>query len=182
MNKREREAKIIQAVGVVAATTGKELDDWGLSIYVEDLSQFEGEAFARVLHRLRAAYKERTLPTVKELEDAALQRATGKNDVDEAVARICTAIRTIGGNNHVRAMEFVGELGWAIVSRYGGWQAVCSVETEKDLAVMRSQMKSTGESVRERASLGVLSQAPALPDSTSPRGLMTASALLGGLQ
>lgn len=181
MNQAQREAKIMQAVGAVAAATGKEVDEFGMSIYVEDLGRFEGEEFARILTRLRQAFRERTLPSVKELEDAALQRASGKNDVDEAVARICTAIRTCGTPNMSRAMEFIGELGWSIVQRYGGWAAVCAVESEKDLAVMRAQMKQTGESVRERASLGVLNEAPRLPAPAHQPALKPASALLAGV-
>lgn len=177
MNTLEKEALLIKAVTATAKAAGKDVDDWGMDVWVDALSSVDDDAFARSLAFLRAQYKAQRLPSVKEVENAAHQRPADKNDRLEAVARICAAIRSHGRYNVEDARIFVGELGWAIVKRFGGWAAICDVESEKDLAVMRAQMIQLGESVQERASLGVLNEAPRLPDSAM-NGLTSSARLL----
>jgi hypothetical protein len=159
MNLSEIEKKITTAVVMTAKNAGKPLDDFGLDIYVECLMPLPLD---RVLVCLRDGFKTGKLPTIQDIENFATARPNETDSVQEAVARICSSISRFGSPNSDRAREFIGELGWQIVERFGGWQLVCDVPDMQALNVLRAQMIKLGASVWNRAKLGIQS-APELP-------------------
>jgi hypothetical protein len=173
MNLQDASQRITQAVVVTAKNAGKPLDEFGTEIYVDCLMPLPLD---RVLQCLRDGFKRGKLPTIHEIENFALARPNETDSVQEAVARICSSISRFGTPNSDRAREFIGELGWAIVERFGGWRVVCDVPDMQALGVLRAQMLKLGTSVWNRAKIG-LHEAPALP-GPERQGLTSAADLL----
>jgi len=82
-------------------------------------------------------------------------------EAKEVISRIVYAIAKIGYVNPDRARVYVGELGWKIVERRGGWEAICGIE-EKDLTSFTAQCRDLAKSILYRVDKG-MTEKPALP-------------------
>lgn len=64
-----------------------------------------------------------------------------ESQVLDAVGKIVTAISAVGPHQHERAKEFVGPLGWQIVTSEGGWIRTCEKLNDHNVGILKSQWR-----------------------------------------
>jgi hypothetical protein len=146
-----------------AAYYGQSLRDDVLLLYVEDLTDLPFEAVCTALKEIRRDPKTTRCPLPAVIRNHITPAETDENKAIEAVSRIIDAVSRFGWNNLEAAKEFIGELGWQIVTRDGGWQNVCESMNPDNLGVYRAQWKQLALTQIQRAKAGTLNTAPALP-------------------
>lgn len=82
---------------------------------------------------------------------------------DDASSRIFQAIKDYGYLNSLNAQKFIGELGWKVVEREGGWHKVCETTMEKTKSITKAQWRDLALSLLERAKHGQIDVPPMLP-------------------
>lgn len=106
-----------------------------------------------------------------------------ENDDDAAVevaGRIFDAIARFGYWNPKEAQDYVGEVGWLVVARNGGWAALCEGTLSRNVPALKAQFREMALSILRRARAGTLGQAPRLPSSRLPAEPVPVKSLLGG--
>jgi len=86
------------------------------------------------------------------------------------------AMRKWGYNNPEEAREYMGELGWAVVQRCGGWDAACSIESESMLMSTRKMWREVATSIAKNPNFRP--QQDALPSDVEQKAVLVA--LSGG--
>lgn len=145
---------------------GHPISDDVLKMYVEDLSDLP---FDRVTIAIREARRD---PKTIRFPLPAIIRAkidppeTDELNAIEAAGRIVQAIARCGWNHPEEARAFIGELGWIVVQRDGGWLNVCQTLNEDNLGTLKAQWRGMAQVVSRRSKLGIADQAPGLPGRT----------------
>lgn len=113
-------------------------------------------------------------PSVADL--VALVRP-GLKDEDQAVEaanRIIQAISNHGWNNVKDAQAFIGEVGWYVVVRNGGWVAICERVKASDVGMHRAQFREAALAAIRRHKAGALDTAPAFLSEPKDREALPA--------
>jgi hypothetical protein len=77
----------------------------------------------------------------------------------EAASRIIASIAKYGYNRFDEAKNYIGELGWTVVNRFGGWYSVCRSLTADNEGQKFAQYRDVAAAIIGREKLG-LSQIP----------------------
>jgi hypothetical protein len=73
----------------------------------------------------------------------------------EVASRLTSAVRKFGYSNPGEARAYVGELGWKIVERNGGWQPLCeNLGVSIPVTTFQAQARETAKALIETAGLG----------------------------
>ena len=89
-------------------------------------------------------------PTPADVRDVSRPEMTDKNIGIEISSRIIQAISKFGSHQSSNAKYFLGELGWQVVERQGGWQNLCSEVNEKNRSIVQAQMRDLAETLSIR--------------------------------
>jgi hypothetical protein len=100
-----------------------------------------------------------------------------ESDAIDAANRIGEAIVKFGYNNELAAKDFIGELGWLIVQRQGGWEAICQNTMAHQMPTLKAQWRELGKSLYDRAKRGTLGEAPKLPEGPKAKILQLSSSV-----
>lgn len=101
-------------------------------------------------------------PSIKEIRDLVAPESDPEVEAIEAAGRIVQAVTRVGPYQTEKAREFIGELGWLVVQREGGWQTVCQILTDDNIGILKAQWRQMAKAQYARAKAGVVT-APALP-------------------
>lgn len=146
---------------------GHEIPDPVLNLYVEDLEDLPFAAVAGAIKEVRRDPKTTRFP----LPAVIRERLEPAQDLESqallAVGRIIEAVARFGWTNSERAREVIGELGWQVVEREGGWQNLCGELNQDNIGMLRAQWRQTAIAVGKASQAGTLSDAPALPKPRS---------------
>lgn len=140
----------------------KTLTDNQVRMYAEDLSEFPFEEVSRAMDSYRKNPNNKFFPIPAQLVEIMRPGVDDQSEAVEVSGRIWEAIGKFGRDAPARAKSFVGEVGWHVVQRMGGWAAVCEVIAE-DGGIFRAQMREIAKSAMIRSKLGILDQPPMLP-------------------
>jgi hypothetical protein len=166
MNNEEIQ-KLKLLLSATSAYYGQQLRDDVLRLYVEDLVDLPFDAVAIAVKEVRRDPKTTRCPLPAQIRNRIQPVETDENQAMEAVARIISAVSRFGWNNSSQAREFIGELGWRLVTLDGGWMTVCESMNHENIGVYRAQWKNLALSQIQRARAGTIGDAPAIP---SPMG------------
>ncbi len=166
----QRLKALIVATG---AYYGQVIDDAVLGMYVNDLADLP---FTRVVDELENARRDPKnsrfpLPAVIRSRIKPVDADTDEIRAHTAVARIPEAIAKYGWANAKQAREFIGELGWLIVSRDGGWVRVCEMLNQDNIGTLKAQWRTQALFEAKRSRAGLTNEAPALPMPVGSTGL-----------
>ncbi len=129
-----------------------ELESRQLEMYVGVLSQFPQEAVLKAgrdyVHNLKNT--KFPIPPHSIMAEFLPKEASPEHLAKEAAGRILQAVSKFGWPNPNEAQAFIGELGWRVVERFGGWSTVCanlgvSMSTDTFYAQARDLCRSTLE-------------------------------------
>lgn len=164
-------AEIIQLKKLIIAMSlyyGQTLQDQVVALYAEDLSDLPFDRVVQVLKEVRRDPKTTRFPLPAVIRQRiAPEKRDPETEALEASNRIVEAVAKIGPYQSERARAFIGELGWLVVQREGGWMNLCETLTNDNQGMLKAQWRNLAKALWHRAELGQLDEAPALP---SPAG------------
>lgn len=99
--------------------------DMVLKMYVEDLQDLPFNQVRQSYERYRRDPKNRTMPLPAQIRGMLEPQAEPETLARETVARIIQAQDRFGYTWPKEAREFIGEVGWSVVTAYGGWENFC---------------------------------------------------------
>jgi hypothetical protein len=189
MNSQET-ARLAQTFAMYAAYYRLKLDDEVLRMYAEDLVDLPLAPVIDALRAYRANPKNRVMPMPADVRAMLEPQLDDDAMAREAASRVMAAISKFGYMRGTEAREWIGELGWLVVQRYGGWQRLCeSLGSELDIGTFQAQARDLAKTQAQLARAGRLDQPPGLPgatalmlDATPTQGLTSAADLLKRIQ
>ncbi len=150
----------------IAQVFGKSIEPQTMKVMLDAVDDLPADEVASVLASWMKTTRLARYPFPSEIRER-LGHSEAPEDIGRDVAsRIIESVSRFGWNNSESAKEFIGELGWVVVTRQGGWVTVCQELDENNKGVMQAQMRDLAITVYRRAQTGKLDQAPALPVST----------------
>ena len=166
MNQDER-VQIGAMILGMAEAMGRQLTEAGIKHYLQFLDDIDTGTVVWALQELIKT--ESRMPTVADIRRIAKpeESITVEHDAIEASNRIVQAMGKYGWINPEQAKEFIGELGWAVVQREGGWRNVCEHTKTEDLPITKAQWRNLAKAIAIRARAGVLNSPPGLPKPTN---------------
>jgi hypothetical protein len=130
-----------------------------LKMQVEDLADLQ---FSKIIHALndyRRDPKNLTWPRANKIRQIINPIASDETIANEVASRIRYAVPKFGYCNRNEAMEYIGEMGKAIVDRMGGWQYICeNLGLALNPATFHAQCRDLAKSIQEQAKLGIYDQ------------------------
>ena len=136
------------------------LSDVVVSLYVSDLSDLPLGAVLDAMRGMRRDAKRRHLPLPADVRERAA--GTGRCDAGEIAAKLCASIAKFGYTSPDRARAYMGEVGWAIVGRFGGWAQLCNTLTTAEMNTFRAQVREVCRVEIDRQEQTKKSDTPAL--------------------
>lgn len=130
---------------------GTQLSEAMVKMFATELADLEIEDLQRAFAEFRREKGRRQMPMPADIRwkikpDVCSDRALAT----EAAARILTAISKFGHPNGIHAKEYIGQLGWSVVTMQGGWIELCrSVGDDVPTSVAQSQWIRLAESLLE---------------------------------
>ena len=159
----EEKKQIANLIMLRAELSGRTFSSQAIGMMIDDLSDLHAQAIIDLLKRWGQI--ENQFPSPAIIRSKLKPEIDEKDDVQESVNRIITAVPKYGYTNPSGAKNFIGELGWQIVTGSGGWQSLCENLTDDNIGIYRAQLRDYGISVWKRAKRGELNEAPSLPMS-----------------
>lgn len=82
-----------------------------------------------------------TFPSIRDIREKLEPQIDPEAEAIDICGRITEAISRIGPYRERDAREFVGEIGWALVLRDGGWRTVCEILDYENMATLKAQWR-----------------------------------------
>lgn len=155
---------------MLADLCGKELSRDLVALYDQLLKDLGYDKLCQALENIIATRGDRDpFPSPATIRGRLQPTADDDGLAIDAATRIAGAISKFGYCNPADAQEFIGELGWAVVEREGGWAKICERVTTNQIPSLKAQWRDLAKSLMGRARLGLPTQAPSLPGPTSQK-------------
>lgn len=141
------------------------LDERQLEMYVKVLTQFPTELVLECgkeyVHDVRNTRF--PIPPHKIMERHLPKQATPKDVARDTSLRIRTAVSKYGWCNPNEARDYIGETGWQIVERFGGWMHICqNLGVEIQESTFLAQTRDAVESELNLQSAGIDTKRPSI--------------------
>lgn len=126
---------------------------------VEDVEDLDFEKCLNALTVYRRDPKNKTWPKSSDVRAIVCPVMTPDAQANEAAARIREAIGKFGWPDPVGARKHIGELGWKVVERSGGWQYLCENHgSELNALTYHAQSRDLAKALIEAQNAGKLDQ------------------------
>lgn len=146
---------------VLAAYYQQTLHDSALAMYAEDLSDMDYGDVADAMRRLRCQPGRRSCPLPADIRDeAAPSQGSIVAQANDIAGRISAAISRYGYTRAEEAKQYIGDTGWLVVGRMGGWRQICTTLLSSEMGTFRAQCRDMARSALE---IGTRPSPPALP-------------------
>lgn len=137
-----------------------------LVAYTTALEPIGFPALCAALDRIAMERNDRDpFPSIKTIRDLVAPPVNTDHDAIEAANRIVQAIADFGYYQAEGAKRFIGELGWLVVQREGGWETLCESLTTDQIPTRKAQWRELAKALIGRAQRGTLGTPPELPPS-----------------
>lgn len=171
MSDLQKRAHVSKLLVQMAEYYGRTLTPNQTNMYAEDLMRLSIQQISEALKAYREDPKNRTFPLPAQLIQIVdpQSQLTAEDYAKDAASRIVAAVSEIGPYNSAAAQTYIGELGWLVVEREGGWANICRELSYENMGTLKAQWRELAISLYRRASAGEINQAPKLP-SPNKRG------------
>lgn len=129
-------------------------------MYAEDLQDLELSDVGRAIQSLRQDPTQKFLPMPSQVREKIIGNAN--EDAQDSASRILEAIARFGYTNISDAQNYIGELGWAVVVREGGWQSICERTKSDDIPILKAQWREMAKVFRAKSNRGNFLNPPKL--------------------
>lgn len=119
-------SRIKEIIIMTASYYGKPISEAVLEMYVEDLDGLDTDMVIRTYKAYRRDPKNRQMPLPAQIRDMIEPQETPEAAARDLASKISGAIVKFGHPNENLARNYIGEKGWAIVQRWGGWSYLCA--------------------------------------------------------
>lgn len=150
----------------------KELSPAQVAMYVHDLKELDPQELFQAVIRYRNDPKNDRFPLPAKLKAMLIFPDSDDDQARDAASRIIAAISKFGPYQPKQAMEYMGELGWLVVQRQGGWLSVNETLTFQNQGILQAQWRDLALSLMKRSRLGLANRAPSLPEPVEKQRLM----------
>lgn len=171
-----------EVIVMTANYYGKTLSAPLLNMYIEDLEGLDPDAVIAAYKHYRRNPKNTHFPLPAQIR-AMVQPEVDPESLARAIAeRIIGAIPKFGYMQSAEARAYIGEVGWGIVQRQGGWSYLCGVDAPKlNPQTLQAQIRDAAKSALQY-SREAMERALELPGKDDkPRELTSAGDVLSKL-
>lgn len=171
----------------MSAMYGRKLDDDVLRLYVSALNSYSIEQLQKAFAEIMTDPKIKTMPIIADILQKLNPTMTDRDDGVVIANKIFSLVQRKGrdwehsptfhdgegfyiGNGKYFAdfgsalKEELGDLGYEVVRRMGGWLSCCLAFNNSDHAVVKAQIRDLSETIKRMAKAGQLAQMPTLPE------------------
>lgn len=148
-----------------------QLRDEVLDMYAEDLSDLPVQKVLTAMNEYRRNPKHVRMPLPAQIRAICDPAVDEESLAKEAAARVIQAIKLFGYMRPDEAKEFIGDLGWGVVERRGGWRTLCEGLMEHEIPMFQAQARELAKAHLQLSKAGQLNKPIALPSSDSPKQL-----------
>lgn len=141
------------------------LQDAVVEMYADDLSDLSFNETIHALNEYRLNPKNNRVPLPGAIRALVIPIVDDDSIAREAASRIISAIKKFGWPSPTEAKEYIGELGWRIVERNGGWSALCENLMENQIGIFQAQARDLAKTQVQFSRADRLDEAPGLPGS-----------------
>lgn len=159
----------LNLLNAVGQLSGKDLTEEVVLLYSKALKDLPIRSVNQAL--MQWVQKSDRWPTIKDIRNL-VNPELGDDLAQEVAGLIIKSISRFGHFNPLCAKEFIGDWGWLVVERLGGWSTICKTK-EDQLSFLRNDARKLARSVQTLAAAGKLGQVPQLPDQAN-MGLLEA--------
>lgn len=133
----------------IAAYYRARIEDTTLRMYAQDVSKISVQTLTDLFEKYRRDPKNKFMPMPGWfLETLNPTMIDPKDQAREISSRIQHAISKFGWPNPDQAKYYIGDIGWKVVDRYGGWMRVCEmVGVDVDASIFLAQTRDLAESM-----------------------------------
>jgi len=150
-----------------------------LKMQVEDLADLDFEKIIQALHEYRRDSKNNQWPRANKIRQIVNPIASDDSVANEVASRIRYSVSKFGHCNRNEAMEYIGEMGAAIIERMGGWQYICeNLGLALNPATFHAQCRDVAKSIQEQAKLGIYNQPIGISLQSQPAQLNKAQNII----
>lgn len=162
MNSEER--KNVKGMWLkLAAYYQQQIRDEAFEMYVDDISDLPYQAVVLAMTAYRRNIKNLRPPLPAHIRAIAEPPIDDDTQAREAAARIVHAITKYGWSNRTSAKDYIGELGWSVVEKQGGWTHLCESMMMDQMGTFQAQARELAKAQMSLARAGRIDQGPALP-------------------
>lgn len=121
----EQEKDLKHRLSLMSKYYRSQLPDDVIVAYSNDLKDYPYKDVCLALNAYRKNPKNKFMPIPAMIIEIMDPTISDDGLAREAVARIQKAVRKFGHPNRIQAKEFIGEIGWSVVEKFGGWGFIC---------------------------------------------------------
>lgn len=136
-----------------------------VKMFAVELQDLDVVRVSQALAAFRQEKGRRMMPMPSDIRDKIKPLSLSDDTLAiEAVARIVQSLSRFGGYRGEDAKAYIGELGWEVVKRQGGWTELCTnVGVDSPVGVFQAQAIKIAKAVLEQSRAGTLGAPPELP-------------------
>lgn len=160
----EQERQSLKALLVTTAYYyAQQIRDEVLQMMVDDLNDLPFDLIVSAIKESRRDPKITRLPLPAQIRNRIQPVVSDEDEAREAAARIISAVSQCGHSGGSGARSYIGEVGWEVVRRQGGWVSICESMSHQNKTHMQAQFRDLALSIIHRSRSGTLELPPALP-------------------
>lgn len=125
---------------------GNELDDDVVLMMANDLSKFELNQIKAAFDEYRNNAKNIRPPLPAQLKEIMTPKISSDDIATQIASKIIGCISIYGYTNPQDARNEIGEEGWQVVDRLGGWTEICKIERD-EIPARFAHLKSIATSI-----------------------------------
>lgn len=165
----------------MATYFGKDITKPVISMMVEDLSDLNFQDVLNAFTAYRKNPKNISFPLPAKIREIINPTQSVDGMANEAASRIRKAIVDFGWCNPSQARAYIGELGWRIVERSGGWMYVCENHgVELNPLTFHAQARDLAKAIVESEGMGIGDMPIGLPEPIQNKKLQNVVSMLTG--
>lgn len=145
------------------------LSDDVILMYVDDVADLDFDRVNQVLTEYRRNPKNTRPPLPAHVRALIAPPEDDDAIAKEVAARILTACSKYGREEPGNAHAYIGELGWTVVQKQGGWWTTCLNIANNDGAIYQAQLRDLAKAQIYLAKRGELDVPPKIPSTESLR-------------
>jgi hypothetical protein len=134
--------KLILEYAKLSAYYAQDLSDSVLKMYCDDLVDLDFSTVSTAMSSWRLNPKNNRMPLPAQIRQMVCPEIDQDSVAREIASRVIAAVSKFGYTDPNGAKEYIGETGWEIVRRFGGWQYICeNLGVTLDLTMLTAQVR-----------------------------------------
>lgn len=135
-----------------------------IAMYTEDLADLSPTECIRAYRCWRLNPHNKFFPLPAQIRGMLSPQLDDDSQARDAASRIISSVSKFGWPNSTEAKEYMGDLAWHIVDRYGGWEYICqNLGVTLDIGTFQAQARDAAKAQLAFGNVGLFDRPPGLP-------------------